>query len=73
MIGKIIALDNDQQYIVSSESVYNGDQYVLLAHIDYQKSDLDDDMIVAKYSNDEVEFINDNSLIDLLLPSFNLN
>ncbi len=73
MTGKTFELDNGEKYIAVSTTIYENDIYVILAHVNSQTNEIDEDMEIAKCIEGAIEFIDDDELKNRLLPMFDLD
>ena len=64
-IGDLITLNNNKEYIVINQTIFNGKNYIYLVSKDGISS-----VVVGLLENDTLTTINDGDLLKLLLERF---
>ena len=68
MKNTIITLDNNESYFVAATIYYDNNEYALLINVNK-----DDEHMVVKFSNDELEKVNNEETLNNIYPLLNQN
>ena len=72
MIGKVLLLDNNEKYIVTSNCNHEGEEYLLLTKLNADES-VSSEVVIAKHFNGTVEIVDDNEVFKAVINKFDLN